>query len=281
MDKTQNQIERRYLTCVSSKVMPDTRMVTLEERQGDNGNSLPKIVGYTSVFGVTTEIDSWFGSWTEQIEKGAFLRAIREKQDVRALRNHQPDNLLGRTSAKTLTLEEDDVGLFIRVDTPDTSVGRDTVESIKRGDLSGMSFAFIVRGEEWINGENGSPDMRIIKDVDLFDVGPVTYPAYVETTADLRDNSLIHRRGLAELGKPIDEKINSLLEKKDDVVATEVGNENTMVIDLTGRQDLKNQVTITSGLVLPMPIIIPDSNMSQLRLRKRINLQQKERMLTV
>lgn len=188
-------IERRQIA--PSKENP----ITLEQRA--EGEDLPRIVGYSAVFGVDTEINTWFGSFRERLQKGAFRRAIREGQDVRALRNHDPDNLLGRTTAKTLRLKEDDTGLWIEVDPPGTSTGKDTVESIRRGDLSGMSFAFIVRKEKWINGEDGNPDVRIIQDVDLFDVGPVTFPAYASTSADLRSSSAAYQVGLAELGRPV------------------------------------------------------------------------------
>ena len=188
------EIERRLIA-----VQTETP-VQLEDRAAED-NALPKIIGYTAVFGVDTEINSFYGGFKERIQKGAFRRAIREGQNVRALRNHDPDNLLGTTASKTVRLKEDDTGLFIEVDPPNTTVGRDTVESVRRGDLSGMSFAFIVRKEKWVNGENGSPDMRIIQDVDLFDVGPVTYPVYSQTTTDLRSASKAHQVGMAELGR--------------------------------------------------------------------------------
>lgn len=191
-----DQIERRQII-----VTPEVP-VSLEARvEGDE--ALPKIVGYSAVFGVDTEIGSYFGQFTERIQKGAFKRAIREGQNVRALRNHDPDNLLGTTSSKTLRLKEDDTGLYIEIDTPDTTIGRDTAESVKRGDLSGMSFAFIVRKEKWINGEDGAPDQRIIQDVDLYDVGPVTYPQYTQTSADVRSASKAYQVGLAELGREV------------------------------------------------------------------------------
>lgn len=192
-----SEIERRRVT-----VQPETP-VKLESRADAAADELPNIVGYTAVFGVDTEIQTYFGSFRERIQKGAFQRAIRERQNARALRNHDPDNLLGSVEGKTLELKEDATGLFVEIKTPNTTLGRDTVELIKRGDLSGMSFAFIVRKEKWVNGEDGSPDLRVIQDVDLFDVGPVTYPAYAQTTADTRSSSKAYQAGLAELGKPI------------------------------------------------------------------------------
>lgn len=199
-------IERRFNSTnagaiESSQVGAELRSDAGQEQREQPAS--PKIVGYTAVFGVRTTIPSMFGEFEEVIDKGAFRRAIREKQDVRALRNHDADNLLGRTTSKTLRIEEDDIGLKIEVDPPDTTIGRDTVESIRRGDLSGMSFAFVVRAEKWINGEDGQPDLRIIKDVDLYDVGPVTYPAYEQTSADLREATEIHKEGLRQLGKEL------------------------------------------------------------------------------
>ena len=184
----------------ATSVLPEP--VTL--RAAEDGQPT-QIVGYSAVFGVDTIVRDWFGTFRERIKKGAFRRALREAQDVRALRNHDSDNVLGRTASKTLRLKEDDIGLHIEVDIPNTTVGRDTAELIKRGDISGMSFAFVVIAERWIAGQEGQPDLRIIEDVDLYDVGPVTFPAYPTTTADVRDASKIHQRGLAELGKPIPE----------------------------------------------------------------------------
>lgn len=152
------------------------------------GDDAPKqIVGYASVFydgTPDTEYELWPGL-IERIMPGAFDRAIKEQHDVRALFNHNPDNLLGRTSADTLTLSVDKVGLRY-VNTPGaTRVAGDVVAMIERSDLQGSSFAFMVKEEVWRTVED--VDYREIVDVDpLFDVGPVTYPAYDATTTDTR-----------------------------------------------------------------------------------------------
>jgi len=100
---------------------------------------------------------------------------------VRALLNHAPDNILGRTAAGTLRLTTDDVGLRYEIAVPDTAVGRDLAASIGRGDITGSSFSFTVLAEERVNEPNRQ--LRIVKDVELFDVGPVTFPAYEATSA--------------------------------------------------------------------------------------------------
>lgn len=129
----------------------------------------------------------------ERIQPGAFDKAVT-RDDVRALQNHDPRLVLGRTAAKTLSLELTSEGLAYRIVTPNTTAGRDTVESVRRSDIDGSSFAFsVVRGGvEWtqetveVNGVSVTLEIRNIRDVVLYDVGPVTYPAYAATAAGTR-----------------------------------------------------------------------------------------------
>src|SRR5580765_670123 len=137
----------------------------------------------------------------EIIKPGAFDRAIREKQDVRALFNHDPNYILGRTTAGTLSLKEDKRGLYFDNTPPDTQVGRDVRTSIDRGDISGCSFAFEVlkqtRTEEMVDKQ--LIVTRTVEDVNLYDVGPVTYPAYESTDVNARQ---VDFRGLFPNGYP-------------------------------------------------------------------------------
>ena len=142
----------------------------------------PQIEGYAAVFSTRADI----GYVTESIAPGAFTRAIAEKQDVRCLFNHEPDHVLGRTKSGTLALSEDSKGLKFVCDLPDTQMGRDVREMIKRGDVDQCSFGFVVIDEEVTRGETTT---RVIKDVDLFDVSPVTYPAYPTTSVEARSNT--------------------------------------------------------------------------------------------
>lgn len=146
----------------------------------------PGITGYASVF--NQRFDSgWF---IETIKPGAFTRALKEKQDVRCLFNHDPNNLLGRSKSGTLRMSEDETGLKFECDTDaEQSLAADVQRMVQRGDLDGCSFAFQVRAQSW--REEKSDDGRTIcyrdiEDVDLFDVGPVTYPAYEGTSVSER-----------------------------------------------------------------------------------------------
>ncbi len=151
--------------------------VEIREKDGKK-----KIRGYAAVFNSPTSIGGWFD---EEIAPEAFDRALKEKQDVRCLLNHNPDLLLGRTKSETLTLGVDDHGLWYEDDLPDTTAGNDALEVIGRGDMSGSSFGFIIRAQEWIDRPDEN-EKRIIKDVDLFDVSPVTFPAYEDTDVAVR-----------------------------------------------------------------------------------------------
>lgn len=141
-----------------------------------------KIIGHAAVFDKPTDI---CGSFMEVIAPGAFSRSLKEGADVRALMNHNPDLILGRVRSKTLTLEEDKTGLLVHIDPPDTNCGRDVMRSIERGDIDGMSFAFRAVTEEWEHGKDGK-DTRTLRDVDLIDVSPVTFPAYQDTDVAVR-----------------------------------------------------------------------------------------------
>ncbi len=122
----------------------------------------------------------------ERIIPGAFNDSIAA-DDVRALFNHEPNMVLGRNRAGTLRMVEDSHGLSVEIDMPDTSYARDLLVSMRRGDVSQMSFAFTIPkgGQSWQKNEDGS-NTRTLSKVQLFDVSPVTYPAYPQTDCAVR-----------------------------------------------------------------------------------------------
>jgi len=136
--------------------------------------------GYASIFNTPTDL----GNFSEVIVPGAFSRALSEGQDVRALVEHDPARIIGRTKNNTLELREDEKGLFTRIELPDTSVGRDLAALVERGDIDAMSFGFTVRSDRWERSEG--KNVRYIEDVDLFDISAVSFPAYPDTEIALR-----------------------------------------------------------------------------------------------
>jgi HK97 family phage prohead protease len=165
------QLERRFFA------MPPT----LETRE----EGKPTIIaGYAALFNVRTVI---WGMWEESIAPGAFTRAIKDKHDTRSLFNHDANWVLGRTKNGTLTLREDQTGLWTETTPPDTQQARDVVENIRNGNVDQMSFAFIPKETQWTFSEKrGEMDHCEILDLDLYDISPVTYPAYQETSVGLR-----------------------------------------------------------------------------------------------
>ena len=164
MDKRDEKLERRCLH------QSEVRLA------GDDGP--PKIVGYAARFGVWADIG---GLFRERIEPGAFKKTIKEA-DVRALVEHDPMAIIGRNKAGTLRLNEDEKGLAVEIDVPDTTVGKDLLVSMRRGDKTQMSFGFTVNKADDDYDEN----TRILRDVSLFDVSIVSFPAYSQTTAQVR-----------------------------------------------------------------------------------------------
>lgn len=156
-----------------------------EVRLSDAGTPDPVIEGYAAVFDQPTVIQDWFGGYRETIAPGAFKKTIREA-DVRALFNHNPDWVLGRNKAGTLTLKEDDHGLAVTIHPPDTAVARDLVESMRRGDINQMSFGFETIKDQWTFAKDEELDDRRLLEVRLWDVSPVTFPAYPQTEAYVR-----------------------------------------------------------------------------------------------
>lgn len=139
--------------------------------------------GYAARFNVIADL-YWFD---EEILPGAFSESIG-KDDIRALINHDPSLILGRNRAKTLELFEDNAGLYSIIDPPETNAAKDLVISVDRGDVSQMSFQFIVDEEKWIwsDSRNEKNDLRQIIKATLRDVSIVTFPAYVQTDVSYR-----------------------------------------------------------------------------------------------
>ncbi len=153
------------------------------EIRADGGDSAQQhISGHAAVFGTWTRI--W--DWRERILPGAFTRAIAE-DDVRALYNHDPNYVLGRNIAGTLDLAEDDQGLVVDIIPPETQWARDLLVTMGRGDVNQMSFGFTVGAEEWVFNEDIDIWDRSIREISrLWDVSPVTFPAYPSTDAQVR-----------------------------------------------------------------------------------------------
>jgi uncharacterized protein len=182
-------VETRYLTAGGA----DLR---LELREDD---IRPRIVGYAAVFDSLSED---LGGFRERVRVGAFTRSLRDGADVRALVDHNPSEILGRVKSHTLTLRPTARGLLAYIDPPNTTRARDLMESIRRGDVDGMSFGFKTVADEW-HSEDGV-EVRDLTDVDLFDVSVVTFPAYPATEVGLRSLAAYRDRAKANWQADLD-----------------------------------------------------------------------------
>jgi len=150
----------------------------VEARQAEDGTM--RLRGYAAVFN-DASVPLPF---KETIAPGAFRKTLSETPDVRLLINHE-GLPLARTKNGTLTLSEDDRGLFMDAEIADTSEGRDLYKLVERGDVDQMSFAFRVIRQKW----NEDRSVRTLTEVSLADgdVSVVTYPAYPTTTVEARE----------------------------------------------------------------------------------------------
>jgi len=189
-----NTIERRYFPASELRVIED---------------ATPKIVGYAAVFNKRSE-NLGYGDWQvfETISPGAFKNSLK-KSDARALFNHNPDYVLGRESAGTLKLKEDKEGLHMEVTPPDTQLGRDLLVSIKRGDITQQSFGFTIAQDSWREDKKEKIAYRTIEEIgNLYDVSPVTFPAYPDTSVALRslENARVSGK-IEEIEEPVMETV--------------------------------------------------------------------------
>lgn len=161
----------------------------LEVRQLDG--QAPIIAGYGVVFNSWSEVmtDSRGRKFRERVVSTTFDRVLKSGVDIRALWSHDRSKPLGRLRNGTLRLTKDARGIRLEIDPPPTTWGTDAVESIRRGDVAGMSFAFVINdanGDTWSRGGPDGIAERTLLDADLLEFSPVTEPAYPATSVSVR-----------------------------------------------------------------------------------------------
>ena len=192
------------MTMTKKREMRTFDITQLKTRDGTEAELLV-ISGYASVFNSKTNIGNFF---EEVIAPGAFARSLSENGDIRALFNHDWNNVLGRTKSGTLRLEEDERGLKFEVELPNTTIARDLAESMRRGDINQCSFGFFPTEETW--DYNSEPAVRTINEVELFEISVVSIPAYEDTEVSLVRSKEIDKE--VEIRMQILSKIKKSLE---------------------------------------------------------------------
>lgn len=160
----------------------EKRYLDVCEIRAESENGATKIVGKIPYGSRSVDL----GGFVEEIQPGAFARTLREGDQV-ALWSHDSSRPLGRRSTGNLQLEDTPSGLKIAIVPPETSWGRDALESVRRGDVDRMSFGFTVPkgGDSW--REWGGKVIRSLLDVDLLEVSPVVFGAYPKSQSATRD----------------------------------------------------------------------------------------------
>jgi len=226
----------------------ERRFITAEEFRFDEDKNM--ITGYAARFNVWSE--PIYDYFLEKIKRGAFSKTIKE-HDIRALFNHDPNLILARTVNSTLRLEEDNKGLAYEADLPDTSYARDLKESIKRGDISQNSFGFQTVQDKWDMKEGKELDERTLLEVKLFDISPVTFPAYPQT--DVKVRTLMNDIGIdydalglvitrAERGMDITESDKQILHTAIAVLGTYLVNPEPIAEDHSGGESEPDYSTL-------------------------------------
>jgi hypothetical protein len=206
--KQTNMIERRYAND------------GVEVRKSEDGSTVLR--GYAAKFGSVYDM-GWF---TEELSRNAFANA--DMADVRILKNHDPNLILGRTKAGTARTWIDETGLGYEVTLPNSPDGENMRVAIERGDITQSSWGFMLRYTDQSNGDTWSrvngKEHRVLEDVKIvFDASPVTFPANPDTTVAKRSFDAMHRS--EEIPTPSEVKgeainsVTSLIESLNEVVS--------------------------------------------------------------
>jgi HK97 family phage prohead protease len=156
------------------------------------------------------------GGFREWIARGAFARTLNA--DVLALVGHDPNLVIGRTTAGTVRLAEDRVGLATEIDPPDTAVARDLITLVERRELTSMSFGFKVLRDRWEPGRTPDDVIRTLLEVELFDVSAVSMPAYRATDLSVSRGTRAHIPSRRERLRLVEMELRS---REDDMATRE------------------------------------------------------------
>tara|TARA_R100000458_G_C8274935_1_gene249926 strand:- start:1775 stop:2431 length:657 start_codon:yes stop_codon:yes gene_type:complete len=144
------------------------------ETRADEQNGKKYIEGHAALFNEET----WIGDFREYIKPDAFRDVLND--DVRVLFNHDPNQILARTKNNTAQIRQDSKGLHYRFEVPNTTLGNDLYELVNSGIINQSSFGFIIEDDQWQRDDKGAV-REITKVGKLFDVSPVSFPAYEQT----------------------------------------------------------------------------------------------------
>lgn len=166
------------MTTVAEKRNLTTNSVEIREEEGKR-----TLTGYAVKWEMKSHAMGW-RQFKEQFKRGAFTDSLTN-HDQLALWSHDTSKVLGRTKNGTLRLFEDEIGLRFELDLPNTTLGNDAYETIKRGDVDGVSFGFNMLKQEWDENDVENITRTILK-AKLLEISPVAFPAYPDSQVQAR-----------------------------------------------------------------------------------------------
>lgn len=170
-----------------SKTVFERRLVDVQCELRKAADGRPVLEGYAAVFGKRSQD---LGGFTETVNRKAFNKTLADGADVRALLNHDPNFVLGRSTSGTLRMSPDSTGLHYEVDLGDQTYARDLAITLERGDINQSSFGFRTIKDQWTENAESREISRELLEVKLLDVSPVTYPAYPDATSGISSRAL-------------------------------------------------------------------------------------------
>jgi uncharacterized protein len=213
-----------------SKLETRVNLVDFEIREDGEGGMT--FTGYAAVFNSPSEPLPF----TERIAPGAFRGSLKNRNDIKLLWNHDTGAVLGSTRAKTLKLTEDERGLYVEAELPNTTLGRDVRELVRRGDVDSMSFGFTVArdGESW--SDDGRE--RTLRKINLHEVSIVAFPAYSATagTASVRGLDKVAQRAEVDVDALADALLK--LESGEDITIDDRDLLKTVIDKLSPEEEL-------------------------------------------
>lgn len=163
------------------------RSMSFRAEPSDDGLTLE---GYAAVFNTETTIDSWEGKFREQIAPGAFKRTLGQRTPVLQF-DHGQHPLIGSLPIGVIrSIREDGHGLKVRAKLSDNWLVEPVRDAIRDGGITGMSFRFRVIDDEW-SDQRATVPLRTIREIELYEVGPVVWPAYEATSVGVRSREAL------------------------------------------------------------------------------------------
>lgn len=183
----------------------ETRNLTVTDMVATDENDVMKVEGYAVKWNTLSKpMQTKHGAFVEEFDKRAFDESLESDAQL-VLYGHDQNRILGRTDNATAEFRSDDVGLYLSVTLPNTTLGRDTFEEVRRKDIGGMSVGFSGAVDKFSKTDDGIIKRTITK-ARLYETSLVTVPAYDSSSVDIAQRDLSSLEQYAQELKQIEQR---------------------------------------------------------------------------